>query len=740
MADTPRSTLPQQIGRYRIVGRIGRGAMGVVFEAFDEQMNRPVALKVLMGDFEADPETRARFYREARAAARLVHPNIITVYDAGEDQGCSFIAMQLLKGAPLPMYLKRSEAASLERKLDLMTQVCEGLAAAQAEGIVHRDVKPNNLFVQSDGVLKILDFGVARVTDSNMTALGTMLGTPDYMSPEQARGEPVDRRSDIFSAGSVFYFMLSGRKPFPGSALHAVLRQLQFEEPGPLRGVPTELATLIAQAMAKSPDHRPGSVDQLLADLVRFARQYQADTRRLAFSLRTQFEEQEALAASLRETSVALGIDEAIPDRLEHFRSQYPFLVVRGTSVESIPFERSVLSRVAQALQTSRDELGALLQTRYWCLRQVEAGEQAMSDGDASSAVAMFESVLSDYPDSARVRQLLEQSRSLGREQQRRHERVLQLLAVARDAITTGNLSVARARCNEALELDPHNEPATALYMEVQQALTREQQRVSESIQRSLERFEAALGRHAFDEAELALGEADTIQSDLPAVAEARRRLAEQRAAAAAADLLRKCTEDEIRLSRAAFRRGRYDEAVQRLEAFLAVEPSAPGAPEELEYLRGLRADIAQRTAAASARVREQLAKATAARDSGATEDACAALREALAWDPTDVAASEMLDALLLGQLETRLALERTRAREERLSASAPMLAAARTALERGYVAVALSALSAAQRVSPDLEGLSALIEDVRRELSGDDGETFEVKPGANEYNLNMTP
>jgi tetratricopeptide (TPR) repeat protein len=244
-----------------------------------------------------------------------------------------------------------------------------------------------------------------------------------------------------------------------------------------------------------------------------------------------------------------------------------------------------------------------------------------------------------------------------------------------------------------------------------------------------LERFEGALGRLAFDEAEVALAEADTIQSDLQVVAEARHRLAETSAAAAAADLLRQCTEDEIRMSRAAFRRGRYNEAVQRLEAFLEVEPSARGAPEELEYLRGLRADIAQRTAAASARVREQLAKAAAARDRGATEDAQAALREALAWDPTDVTASEMLNDLLLQQLETRLALERTRARDERLIVSAPMLAAARTAMESGYVALALSTLSAVQRIAPDHEELSALVEEVRRELSNDDRETSELKP-----------
>jgi tetratricopeptide (TPR) repeat protein len=352
-----------------------------------------------------------------------------------------------------------------------------------------------------------------------------------------------------------------------------------------------------------------------------------------------------------------------------------------------------------------------------------------MSDGDAASAMAMFESVLSDCPDSARARQLLEESRALGRKQRQRRERVLELLAFARDAVTAGDLGGAQARCSEALELEPHNERAAALSREVEQAVSREERRVAESIQRSLDQFEAALGRLAFDEAEMALSEADTIQPDLPVVADARRRLAETRAAEAAADLLRKCTEDEIRLSRAAFRRGRYDEALQRLEAFLAVAPDAPGAQAELEYLRGLRADIAQRTAAASARAREQLAKAAAARERGAVEDAHAALREALAWDPTDVSASEMLDDLLLRQLEARLALERTRARDERLVATAPMLAAARTAMESGYLAVALSALSAVQRISPDLEGLSALVEEVQRDLSEDDRETFQLKP-----------
>jgi serine/threonine protein kinase len=153
---------PDRIGRYRITSHVGRGAMGVVYAAYDDAMGRSVAVKVLMSDLEHDPETRTRFNREAQAAAGLLHPNIITIYDAGEDRGRPFIAMQLLEGWPLAQYLVQPEAATVERKLDLMVQMCEGLTAAHEKRIIHRDLKPGNLFVQSDGLLKILDFGVPR--------------------------------------------------------------------------------------------------------------------------------------------------------------------------------------------------------------------------------------------------------------------------------------------------------------------------------------------------------------------------------------------------------------------------------------------------------------------------------------------------------------------------------------------------------------------------------------------------
>jgi tetratricopeptide (TPR) repeat protein len=729
MADSappPRSSLPRQISRYRIVGRLGRGAMGVVYSAVDEVMDRPVALKVLIADLETDPDTRARFYREAQAAARLLHPNVITVYDAGEDQGRSFIAMQLLEGAPLSAHLQRPGCSSLERKLDLMIQVCEGLAAAHAEGIIHRDLKPSNLFVQSDGLLKILDFGVARVTDSSMTAAGTMLGTPDYMSPEQARGAPVDIRSDIFSAGAVFYFMLAGRKPFPGPDLPAILHQLQMEEPAALRGIPPELMTLISRTMSKRPDHRPDRVEQVLADLVRFRRQYQADTRRLAFALRTQFEELEAVAASAHDADAALGV-EGDGDRLAALRAQYPFLAIRGTSLDFVPSERGDLAAVTKVLQDQREHLGQLLDARQACLRRLGEGEQALASGDAIAALGLFESALADCSGSARARKLVDTVRPLAAEQRHRRERVVHLVAKARESFSRGDINHAEVCCRDALALDPAADAATSLLREAEQAIAREHERIARRLQEVLDRAAAATEEQAFDDADAALAEAETIQPDSPALIAARQRLAQERAAVAAAESLREASADEVRRARAAFRRGQEDEALQRLETFVGRHPGAESAVEELEYLRSLRSAMAESQETSDAHVQELLARAAAARDHGAFDDAHGALRDALHWDPTSAAAAAMLDDVLGRQLEARIAQERVRMREQRLAVGALVVTAARDAMQRGYVDIALQAALAAQRIAPDTVGLGAMIQDCRRELAGDDDETFEL-------------
>ena len=222
-------------------------------QPLDDHTGRTVAIKLLNADLEGEPDIRTRFFREAQAAARLGHRNVITIYDLGEDRGRPFIVMELLRGWTLPNYLNEVEV-NLERKVDLMIQLCDGMSVAHGAQIIHRDLKPGNLFVQADGMLKVLDFGVARLASSSMTTAGAQPGTLHYMSPEQARGEEIDERSDIFSAGGVFYFMLTGRKPFPAQEWARVLRMLESEDPEALDPgeAPEALASIVMRCLAKT--------------------------------------------------------------------------------------------------------------------------------------------------------------------------------------------------------------------------------------------------------------------------------------------------------------------------------------------------------------------------------------------------------------------------------------------------------------------------------------------------------
>ncbi len=220
----------ERIGKYKVVGKIGEGAMGQVYKAHDPILNRFVAIKTMLASVGSDEELRKRFHREAQSAAGLNHPNIITVYDFGEEQGVAYMAMELLVGHDLRSVIGNL-AVTLDEKMSIMEQICDGLTFAHAMEIVHRDLKPANIHVQPNGQVKIMDFGLARLGASDMTRTGMVMGTPNYMSPEQVRGEKVDARSDIFSVGAVFYELLTVHKPFFADSTHAVLFQVAREGP-----------------------------------------------------------------------------------------------------------------------------------------------------------------------------------------------------------------------------------------------------------------------------------------------------------------------------------------------------------------------------------------------------------------------------------------------------------------------------------------------------------------------------
>lgn len=254
----------KHIGRYAIRRALGRGAMGLVFEAWDPQLERCIALKTMQRDaLGAVPsdELRDRFRREAETAAQLHHPNIVAAYEYGEDAdtGTAFIAMEYIEGEELKCAFERNEHFPLPEVGRIMAQLLAALAQAHAHGVVHRDIKPGNIFRLADGQIKVGDFGIARIDSSDLTQVGSVLGTPSYMSPEQFMGQTVDGRADLYAAGVILYQFLTGGKPFTGK-LAAIMRQVLSDEPSAPStrnpGLPPACDALIRKALAKRPADR----------------------------------------------------------------------------------------------------------------------------------------------------------------------------------------------------------------------------------------------------------------------------------------------------------------------------------------------------------------------------------------------------------------------------------------------------------------------------------------------------
>ncbi len=255
-------------GRYEIIDKLGEGAMGVVYRAKDRTLGRVVALKMLSSEIGGEDELHQRFQREGQAIGRLNHPSIVSVYDMGDQDGRLYMAMELFEGEDLRSLIDSRAAVSLLDRVRIIGEICEGVGYAHSRGVVHRDIKPANILITTNGRVKILDFGLARLAQGEtITRRGVILGTPDYMSPEQAVGKPVDHRTDIFSAGAVFYEFLTLQKPFQGKTLHAVLYQIVSEEPEPILTanpeVPGRLAAIVQEMLRKDVTRRSPSLDEV---------------------------------------------------------------------------------------------------------------------------------------------------------------------------------------------------------------------------------------------------------------------------------------------------------------------------------------------------------------------------------------------------------------------------------------------------------------------------------------------
>ncbi|MGE0454869.1 MAG: serine/threonine-protein kinase [Vicinamibacteria bacterium] len=478
------------IGKYEILGRIGQGAMGEVFKARDTVLDRFVAIKTMSAGVLADVDLRERFLREARSAARLNHPNVVILHEFGEGNGQLFMAMELLEGEDLKQQLRRGKPDTLEAKLAVMEQILDGVAYAHSTGVIHRDLKPANIHVQRNGRVKVMDFGLARLGESEMTRAGTVMGTPNYMSPEQVRGERVTPSSDVFALGAVFYELLGGRRAFNGETMHSVLYQVTDAEPTPLRELSPELPeiliTFVETALAKGPAQRfpDGRAMRGALEVCRQVLDGTLDQQQAAASLRdaqTLIQSPEDPAATIAGTSSAHNAATVPPSSVRRAPARSGSGSRPGSTVLDAGGGRTALHVGLGVMATLVLGGAALMLMR----REPAPGA---ADGAARALVAVaVQSQLDlarrslelkdlDGAISAAGRALqLERENAEAHDVQRRaraaREEADRAARAAREAAAAGDTAAASRALSRVVELDPRNPVIAELSAELESRL-----------------------------------------------------------------------------------------------------------------------------------------------------------------------------------------------------------------------------------------------------------------------------
>jgi tetratricopeptide (TPR) repeat protein/predicted Ser/Thr protein kinase len=648
---------PTAIGRYQIVSRLGKGAMGVVFSARDERLGREVAIKVMNAGLDDEPDTRARFFREAQVTSKLLHRNIVTVFDLGEDSGRPFIVMELLKGKTLNQALKDPALQTLEVKLDLMIQLCEGLSKAHSAGVIHRDIKPSNLFVLPDGSLKILDFGIARLASSNMTRTGLVVGTPDYMSPEQARGGEVDERADVFSAAGVFYYMVTGRKPFAGPDVATSLRRVMKEDPDPMSPAeaPAPLAAVITRALNKDPALRYQRCVDMASDLIRFKRNFDTETRRIGALAKAQFDEAQKIAKAiqvLRQDSAVVPaewVDEEVRLLDEHF--SYFSSSGSGAPVAA-PTRRAQLAEInAELLPVVQKLAGELTRLQDERAQRVRKLDELAAQAESCIPLREFdraESLLGEAAAAGMPADRLQQLQAAVSDARL----VATTIAGAHQASGRGAWDEAVSNLQSVVDARPDLSPLRVELdkLKVEHARLKElaaRQRQAAELTRETERL------LSFGDLSAAVKAADRVLAMVPQHAEAARlraeavaRLEQQAQAAITAARAR----NHVTKALQHFAAGRFDKAVTEAETATELVPEAPRPQAVRKEARRLLDDKeAARRKILDAREREREVNRLigTARSLLANGDAVPALRDAesaVALDPTHEEARHVLD------------------------------------------------------------------------------------------------
>jgi tetratricopeptide (TPR) repeat protein/predicted Ser/Thr protein kinase len=436
--------------------------MGTVYEALDPVLNRKVAIKIMTPGLADAPELRLRFLREAQAAGGLRHRNIVTVYDLGDDRGEPYIAMEFIDGTDLEKIIQKKEPLSIERKLDVIRQICEGLGYAHKAGIVHRDIKPANIRLTPDGEVKIMDFGIAHLQSSTMTKSGLVLGTVHYMAPEQIQGRKVDHRADIFAVGAIAYELIAYRRAFEGDSLTNVMFKIMHEPADPA-GLPASdytpgLEGLVLRALARDPAERYPSLDEMRSELERLVRETAPRLLERA-GPPPDVPETQVLPAANRAPAEAKDVPQAPPrpsPDVANARAQMERARAEGQLPKALVLARRLLELDPQdqALRAAAAEIEAAIHEKE--LEQLS--EMALSyaaEGDIDLAVTIAGRIERMAPESARYIQL---RAYLNEETARRKAKAL--TAQAGDRLAEGDLEGALVSAEQALAAYPSNNAA----------------------------------------------------------------------------------------------------------------------------------------------------------------------------------------------------------------------------------------------------------------------------------------
>jgi tetratricopeptide (TPR) repeat protein len=472
----------KRIGKYDVIDLLGRGGMGLVYRAFDRQLNREVAIKTVTEGFTGDQEMLQRFYREAAKTGALKHPNIVIVYDLGEQDGFPYIVMEYLSGDPLDKLIRSGQSQPLAFKLKIIEQVCYALGYAHRNDVIHRDVKPANVIVQPDGIVKLLDFGIARQekSDGHLTRTGHVIGTIQYMAPERLKNEAFDGRSDIFSVGVLMFELLTGRLPFTGD--YSVVQQILSGKHPPLgqffQEYPPALDGILDRALAKNPNDRYSTADEMAAEV-------------------------SSLAHELKTEQVAEWIERA-----ERLVQEEQYSTAREVLLQLLKVE-SQHTRARQLIAQVQQNL--MLRQRAEQIRQLrQQAQEAASDKRYEEAIADLQEACSIDPANSELSDLLETVR----QKKRRRELVEGYLRQADTARDRGDLESAEAVIAKALEVDSEDSRVRSAHVALAR-LIEEAARQAKARQ-LLENARKEIGARHFTAAMEALAEVERVDPSNP--------------------------------------------------------------------------------------------------------------------------------------------------------------------------------------------------------------------------------